>query len=273
MDNEQSQINTSKTPLWQRIANVLSWVLLGITILIMAFTIFSSLTFTKESGQFEGKKVFGVSLLIVQSDSMKATDFAAGDLIFIQEVDPSTLKEGDIICFTSQDPGSLGKTVTHKIKSKTTVKKEIEDQDGNKQTVYVPAFKTYGTTTGEEDKTPVEYDLIHGKYVGKIPAMGYVFDFLKSPAGYVCIILIPFALLIGYQVFKAVKAFKAYRSEQTSEIREERNNLKKEREENQKMLEEMRALKAQLDAMKASVSNAEASEVTESLEPSDDANT
>ena len=57
MDNEQSQINTSKTPLWQRIANVLSWVLLGITILIMAFTIFSSLTFTKESGQFEGKKV------------------------------------------------------------------------------------------------------------------------------------------------------------------------------------------------------------------------
>jgi hypothetical protein len=154
----------------------------------------------------------------------------------------------------------LGKTVTHKIKSKTTVKKDV------------PAFKTYGTTTGEEDKTPVEYDLIHGKYVGKIPAMGYVFDFLKSPAGYVCIILIPFALLIGYQVFKAVKAFRAYRSEQTSEIREERNNLKKEREENQKMLEEMRALKAQLDAMKASVSNAESSEVTESSEPSDDDN-
>ena len=38
------------------------------------------------------------------------------------------------------------------------------------------------------------------------------------------------------------------------------------------MLEEMRALKAQLDAMKASVSNAEASEVTESSEPSDDDN-
>lgn len=235
-----------KTSVGQKIANVISWVLLVITALIMVFTIFSSAVFNKED-----KKVFGVSMLIVLSDSMKKTDFAAGDLIFIQDVDPKTLKEGDIICFTSQNKENFGETVTHKIKSKTTVPEKVRNEFGEEVTVYLPAFITYGTTTGTEDASPVTYEWIKGKYVGKVPYAGHVFNFLKTPWGYVCIILIPFVLLIGYQIFNAIRAYKAYRGEQKDEIKEERKSLEKEREENKKVMEEMLALKAQLEAMKA----------------------
>ncbi len=245
--DEEKSVQKKKTPVWQTIANIVSWVILGITVLVMAFTIFSSLVFNRED-----RKVFGVSMMIVMSDSMKATDFAAGDLIFIQEVNPETLKEGDIICFTSQNNGSVGETVTHKIKKVTKVPVKVMI-DGVTETRYVNAFITYGTTTGEEDESPVTYEWIKGKYVGKIPYAGHVFNFLRTPAGYICIILIPFVLLIGYQAFNAIRAFRAYRGEQTSEFKKERSDLKKEREENLKMLEEMRALKAQLDAMKSSV--------------------
>lgn len=249
-NSEAKEVEAEEQPpkpsLISRILNVVSWVFLVLTALVMVFTIVSSLTFNRTD-----KKIFGVSMMIVLSDSMKKTDFAAGDLIFITDVDPKTLKEGDIICFTSQNKENFGETVTHKIKSKTVVEETITDENGQQKTIYIPAFITYGTTTGEEDASPVTYEWIKGKYVGHLPAVGHVFNFLKTPAGYVCIILIPFVLLIGYQIFNAIKAYKLYKGEQKDEIKEERKNLEQERAENLKMLEEMRALKAQLDAMKS----------------------
>ncbi len=248
-DKDKKAEAKEKTPIWQRITSIASWVLLGITLLVMIFTIFSSLVFNKDD-----KKVFGVSMMVVMSDSMKKTDFAAGDLIFIQDVNPKDLKVGDIICFTSQNPGSMGETVTHKIREIKVVPEKVthtnDKGESVTETVYVLEFTTYGTTTGTDDAVGVRTEWIKGKYVGKIPWVGHVFNFLKTPAGYVCIILIPFVLLIAYQVFNAIRAFRSYRGEQTSVIKQERTNLKKEREENLKMLEEMRALKAQLDAMK-----------------------
>lgn len=261
METEQSITNkeNNKSSVLQKIASVASWVLLGITLLVMAFTIFSTVMFNRAD-----RKIFGVSLMIVQSDSMKKTDFAAGDLIFIKEVDPETLKVGDIICFTSQDKESFNETVTHKIKERTT---KTEVIDGT--VIEYDVFITYGTTTGTQDKTPVTYEWIKGKYVGKVPYVGHVFSFLKTPAGYVCIILVPFVLLIAYQIFNAVRAIKAYRGEQTSELKQERKNLELERAENLKMLEEMRALKAQLDAMNASTTAQDANALQETTEIQD----
>ena len=51
---------------------------------------------------------------------MSKTDFGAGDLVLVKEVDPSTLKEGDIIAYTSQNTSNYGETVTHKIRKLTT---------------------------------------------------------------------------------------------------------------------------------------------------------
>ena len=227
---ENATTECKKRSVWGIIIAILSRVLLGLSIVVAIFTVFSTVMFNKDD-----RSLFGIKMYVVLSDSMSKTDFSAGDLIFVKEVDPSTLKAGDIITFISQNEKSLGETVTHKIREKTT------DEDGN------PAFVTYGTTTGKNDKALVTYQWIKGQYVGKIPWLGWVFNFLKTIPGYIVCILLPFGTLIAYQGVSCYKSFRAYRGEKTDEYRVERERLEKEREENQRLLEEMRALKKALD--------------------------
>lgn len=72
---------------------------------------------------------------------MSATDFDAGDLVLVKEVDPATLQAGDIIAYQSTNTENYGEVVTHKIRELTT------DANGN------PGFITYGTTTNQNVKT------------------------------------------------------------------------------------------------------------------------
>ena len=131
------------------ISTVCVWLLVAVTVGIMIFTIFSVSTFDRAN-----RSIFGYKFFIVQSDSMSATDFSAGDIVFAKNVDPSTLQEGDIIAFTSQNSNNFGETVTHKIRRLT--------RDANGE----PAFVTYGTTTDTDDETLVTYPYILGKYTG-----------------------------------------------------------------------------------------------------------
>ncbi len=219
---------------WGIVATVLSRILIVFSVIVVIFTIISTILFNKED-----REIFGVKMYVVLSDSMSATDFSAGDLILVKDVNPDKLKAGDIISFVSQNKGSVGEIVTHKIKERTT------DEDGK------PAFVTYGTTTGKEDQVVVTYEWIKGKYVGRIPWIGWVFDFLKTPTGYLVCILLPFGALIVYQSVNCLKAYREYRGEKTKAIRSERESLAREREETQRMLEEMRALKKQLEEQQA----------------------
>lgn len=219
-----------KTKTLNTIKNVLTWVVVGIAVLMMIFTVFSAIAFGKND-----RKIFGCKLMIVLSDSMKATDFAAGDLIFIKEVNPAELKEGDIISYTSTNTYNFGDTVTHKIRKITT------DSKGN------PGFITYGTTTGEDDEKVVTYAYVIGKYSGKIPKIGYFFNFLKTTPGYIVCILIPFMLLILSQGVNSVQLFKKYKAEQNAALEEERAQIAAEKAETQKMKDELLALKAQLE--------------------------
>ena len=111
---------------------------------MMIFTIVSAATFDRND-----RDLFGYKAFIVLSDSMSATDFDAGDLVIVKEVDPATLKEGDIISYTSQNSSNYGEIVTHKIRRLTT------DANGE------PGFVTYGTTTDTDDETIVTYPFVN----------------------------------------------------------------------------------------------------------------
>ena len=90
---------------------VLSWIVAAAAVLSMLFSVLSSLAFDRND-----RGVFGLRFYVVRTDSMAATDFAAGDLIVVRTVDPTALGEGDIVTFVSRDPDSYGETVTHKIR-------------------------------------------------------------------------------------------------------------------------------------------------------------
>lgn len=211
------------------VKNVLVWTVFAVAVAMMIFTIVSVNTFDQSN-----KSMFGYKAFTVRTDSMGATDFDAGDIVFTKTVDPNTLKEGDIIAFVSQSEEYFGETVTHKIRKKTV------SENGE------PAFITYGTTTGVDDGTPVEYMFVLGKYVGKMPNVGAFFLFLKQPIGYLLCIFIPFLLLILYQGIMCIRLFKRYKKEQMAELEAEREKIEEERKKAAEMMDELQKLKTQL---------------------------
>lgn len=231
------------------IKNILVWTIFAIAAFMMVFTIISVNTFDQNN-----RSLFGYKAFTVRTDSMKATDFDAGDLVFTKTVDPATLVEGDIIAFISQDDEFYGETITHKIRAKTV------DANGN------DAFITYGTTTGDDDKVPVAHAFVLGKYVGKIPNVGTFFLFLKQPIGYIICIFVPFLLLILYQGIVCIQLFRRYKREQMMELAAEKEKIDEERRAAAEMMKELQELKAQLAANAAPAAEKSVSENKEEAE-------
>lgn len=214
---------------WKTISTVLVWLVVIVAVFMMIFTIISVNIFNRND-----RNLFGLRFYMVLSDSMSKTDFDAGDLVLIKEVDPTTLQEGDIIAYQSQNSENYGQTVTHKIRAKTT------DPNGN------PGFITYGTTTGVDDETVVTYPFILGKYQMALPKVGTFFQFLKTPQGYIICILIPFLLLIIYQGLNCVKIFKMYQAEQMAELQAEKDALEDQRKQSEAMMAQLLAMQQQM---------------------------
>lgn len=212
------------------IRNIFVWLIVAVAVCMMIFTIVSVRTFDRAD-----RNLFGYKAFIVLSDSMSATDFDAGDLVLVKETDPATLKEGDIVAYTSQNTENYGEIVTHKIRALTT------DENGE------PGFITYGTTTGIDDSTVVTYPYVVGKYEGSIPKVGRLFQFLKTTTGYIICIFLPFLLLILMEGLRCVRLFRQYKKEQQTELQKERDQLREEREETQRMMQELMEMKQKLN--------------------------
>ena len=196
----------------------------------MIFTIISVNTVNKEN---DG--IFGFKPYIVLSDSMSEV-FQVGDMAISRQTDPATLQEGDIITFRSIDPANYGQTVTHKIR-------QVTEYEGQR------AFITYGTTTGADDLYPVPEANVLGEYVFHLPKMGYVFEFLRTPAGYVTIILIPFLLLLGIQAVKFFRLVRQYKQEQQADITAQQEQIAAERKRTQELMDELNRVKQQMSQM------------------------
>ena len=203
---------------WKTIRNVLVILVAVLAVCMMLFTIVSVATFDRAD-----RSLFDCRAFIVMSDSIKATDFASGDLIFVKQVDPDTLQPGDIIAYTSQNAESYGETITHKIRQRTTT------EDGE------PGFITDGTTTDTDDEAVVTYPAILGRYVRRLPGVGRFFLFLKTTPGYIVCILTPFVLLILLEGVHCMRLFAQYKKMQQAE----RDRLKAEREETQQMKQQL----------------------------------
>lgn len=210
---------------------ILTWLIVMFAVCMMIFTVISVNTFDHND-----RSIFGYQAFIVRSDSMKATDFAAGDLIISKVVDdPSTLQVGDIITYQSTNEENYGEIVTHKIRELTT------DAEGN------PGFITYGTTTDTNDENIVTYSFVLGKYQMKLSGVGTFFKYVKSTPGYILCIFLPFLILIIMQGMNSVRLFRKYKREQQEELQAERDKIEAERAETQRMMAELLQMKTQIE--------------------------
>lgn len=211
------------------IKNILVWLVMVLAVCMTIFTVVSVNTFDRSD-----RSIFGYKMFIALSDSMSKTDFDAGDLLLVKEVDPSTLRVGDIISYQSTNDENYGETVTHKIRKLT------KDAEGK------PGFITYGTTTDTDDENIVTYSFVLGEYQGRLPAVGKFFQFVKTTPGYIVCIFLPFLLLILMQGIRSIRLFRRYKKEQQDELQAEREKIEADRAETQKMMAELLQMKAQM---------------------------
>lgn len=215
--------------LWNIAKNVLVWVIILAAVVVVVLTMLSVTVVGKNN-----RTLFGYRGFVVMSGSMSATDFNAGDLVLVKNVDPAVLQPGDVISFTSRNQNNYGEAVTHKIRALTT------NEYGR------PAFITYGTSTNTDDEVAVTYDDVLGKYVGKIPKIGFFFQFVKTGPGYILCIFGPFALLILWQGLKAIVLFQQDKKEQMAKIQAERDQIAAEYAETRQMLLEVKQMHEEL---------------------------
>ena len=198
---------TSKTKKALKITGNVLTVAVAILVVIMTVLTVFSMVFNRDGTA----SVFGVQAYVVQSDSM-TPEFAAGDVIFSEEVNPEELVAGDIITFISRDSASYGQTITHCIRKVTTHNGEL-------------AFITYGIATGVDDGTPAAASDVLGRYAFRIAGLGSFFEFLKSVPGYIVCILLPFLVIIGLQIANIVSAVRAARAEKAAAAAAERSRV------------------------------------------------
>ncbi len=186
---------------WKKIASVVSWIVVLFALSAMVFIGVVSNTYGKNT-----RSLFGHRIFIAQTSSMAATDFEAGDLVVSKNVsDVSSLSEGDVITFISQDKLHFGKVVTHKIR------KINVDEFGRRQ------FVTYGTTTNTDDEVPVTEKFVIGEYEFRIPKLGSILAFIKTAPGYISCVLFPLLIVMVLNGVDCWKLYKGYKREEDIE--------------------------------------------------------
>lgn len=140
---------------------------------------------------------FGWGVSVVLSGSMEPT-LSVNDLVIVRE--QSEYNEGDIVVY--QESGRL---VIHRIVS----------VNGNK-------VVTKGDANNTADD-PIEISAIKGKEVASIPFMGVLADFLKTPIGFILVIIAAIALFEIPYIKERKRA-----NEEQEKIKEEIRRLKEE---------------------------------------------
>ena len=146
----------------KKVWNVLSTVLVVLMIVCAVFLM--------------GSRLIGFQCFNILSPSMEPL-YSVGDLIYVKEVDPATIKEGDVITFVLNEDLLVG---THR----------VIRVDAKNQHLY-----TKGDANEIEDGAPVHFNNVIGVPKFSIPKLGYVSDFVQNPPG-IYITIAAFIILI-----------------------------------------------------------------------------
>lgn len=126
--------------------------------------------------------------LVVQSGSMEPA-LETGSVVFVEEVPPETIEEGDII--TYRDDG--GNLITHRVV-------EIHQAQTSMR------FSTKGDNNENSDPEPVYRDEFVGEVTFNIPLIGYVVAFGQTRLGWAVMVMVPTLLLIFSELWSLYRA-------------------------------------------------------------------
>ena len=110
-------------------------------------------------------RMLGYELYTVVSGSMEPA-IPTGSLVYVENMDPTEVQEGDVIAFYSVQGGSA--VITHRVVTNSTVMGE---------------FITKGDANEENDMSPIPYYYFIGRVVKSIPRVGSMAQTFTSSTG------------------------------------------------------------------------------------------
>lgn len=139
--------------IWDTVTTVL-------VVLVVAFAVF-----------LMGSRLVGLQVYHVISPSMEPS-YSVGDLLYVKEADPDSVKVGDPITFVLNEDLVVA---THRVVA-------VDSENRH--------FTTKGDANETEDAAPVHFNNLIGVPVFAVPLLGYVSAYIQSPPGmYVAIAL------------------------------------------------------------------------------------
>lgn len=201
---------------FKKIWNIVSTVLVVLIVLCAVFLM--------------GSRLMGYECYNVISPSMEP-EYMVGDLIYVKDVDPTTIKEGDVITFIVNEDLVVG---THRV-----VRVDLENK----------RFYTKGDANDIEDQSPVHFNNVIGVPQFSIPKLGYVSDFVQNPPGMYITIAIGAVLILA--VFLPDMIGKKKKEEEDPELVAVQSEVKAANEENEKLKAELAQLRAEMESKKS----------------------
>lgn len=197
-------------PTLKKIWSIVTTVLVAIVVVIAVFLM--------------GARILGYQVFTVISGSMEP-EYSVGDLIYVKDVDPESIKVDDPITFVANEELVVA---THRV-----VRIDAENK----------CFYTKGDANETEDSAPVHFNNLIGKPVFAIPLLGYVSQWIQNPPG--TYIAVAAAVLLLLALF--LPDFLKKEEKETAPVSEE---TRREREELEKMRAEIDKAKAELEKAK-----------------------
>ena len=178
-----------------------------------------------------GSRLLGYRCFNIISPSMEP-EYGVGDLIYVKQINPESIKEGDVITFIVNEDLVVG---THRV-----VRVDRENKH----------FYTKGDANQVEDGDPVHYNNVIGVPQFSIPKLGYVSDFIQNPPGtYI-------ALSVGLVLILAVFLPDLLRKKKNEE--EQITDSSEPQPEDSAMEAENQRLKAEIEKLKAEMAEKDA---------------
>lgn len=208
-------------------------------LMLLIFTLFFSFC-----NQNDGAEWFGYRFFAVLSNSMSPL-FESGDIVVVQRCDPSQLHKGDVISFYSPDPSRPGIVITHQIDQVVVTDGKI-------------SFITKGTSA--RDLYPVSSDQVLGIYRSRLAKAGRLATYLKSPTGYLLLVIVPFLLFLCGQTVRFLRLLRQYRQQTLYQLNQKQLTLQRIIQENACVLQYNRYLTRHLEDLLDSLKQTEKEE-------------
>ena len=200
-------MNSTLKKIWNVVSTVLVVLMVLFTVLLM------------------GARIIGFKCFNIISPSMEP-EYAVGDLIYVKEVDPATIKEGDVITFLVNENLVVG---THRV---------VRVDSANQH------FYTKGDANDIEDREPVHFNNVIGVPKFSIPMLGYVSDFVQNPPGMYITIAVGTVLILAVFLPDMIGKKK---KEEENEDAPEQSEPDAVAEENEKLKAELAELRREME--------------------------